>query len=72
MMVMLVVICVYVAIAPERYFQMVVILLFSKFFSSAQYLYYFLKEKRYFAYVVGLLTDGPLFLVTLYFFIRAI
>jgi len=48
-----------------------VVILCSKLFSSAQYLYYFLKEKRYFGYLVGLLTDGPLFLVTFYFFVRA-
>lgn len=71
MMLMLVVLCAYAAVDPVRFRAMVVVILCSKLFSSAQYLYYFLKEKRYFGYLVGLLTDGPLFLVTFYFFVRA-
>lgn len=71
MMLMLVVMCIYAAVDPVRYSAMVVVILFSKGFSSSQYLFYFLKEKRYFGYLVGLFTDGPLFLVTLYFFLRA-
>lgn len=70
MMLMLVVICVFAAMDIERYYMMVVILLFSKACSSLQYLYLFITDKRYFAYLVGFLTDGPLCLVTLYFFIR--
>ena len=71
MMLMLVVLCTYAAADPVRYSAMVVVILFSKAFSSCQYFYYFHKEKRYFGYLVGLLTDGPLFLITLFFFIRA-
>ncbi len=65
MMLMLVVICLFVAADVERFHAMVVVLLFSKAFSSSQYLYLFLVQKRYFAYLVGFLTDGPLFVVTL-------
>jgi len=71
MMLMLVVICVFVAVNPERFYLMVVIILFSKAASTAQYLYHFFTDKKYFAYLVGALTDGPLFLITLFFFIRA-
>jgi hypothetical protein len=71
MMLMLVILCAYAAVDPVQYRAMVVVVLGSKAFSSGQYLYYFCKEKRYFGYIVGLLTDGPLFLVTLYFFFRA-
>ena len=70
MMLMLVVLCIYAAVDPVRYSAMVVVVLFSKAFSTSQYTYYFCKEKRFFGYIVGLLTDGPLFLVTLYFFVR--
>ena len=71
MMLMLVALCLFAAYDPARYRAMVAVILLSKACSSGQYLYYFLKEKRYFAYAVGLLTDGPHFLITLYFFIRA-
>ena len=71
MMLMLVALCVYAAVDPARYSAMVVVVLLSKAFSTSQYLFYFVKEKRYFGYIVGVLTDGPLFLVTLYFFVRA-
>ncbi len=71
MMLMLVVISVFVAVNPEKYLQMVVIMLFSKFCSSALYLLFFLKDK-YFAYLVGSLTDGPLFLITLIFYLWAL
>ena len=70
MMLMLVVICVFVAHDPQQYYMMVVILLFSKAASTTQYIIFF-NQRRFFAYLVGALTDGPLFLITLYFFIRA-
>ena len=69
MMIMLVVICVLAAVDPQRYYLMIVILLFSKAASTLQYLFLF-SQKRYFAYLVGALSDGPLFLITLYFFLR--
>jgi len=72
MMLMLVVICVFVSIDPAKYIAMVAIVLFSKAFSTSQYLYMFARQKRYFAYLVGALTDGPIFLITLYFFVRAL
>jgi hypothetical protein len=71
MMVMLIVICIFVAVNPERYLAMVVIILFSKFCSSSQYLYHF-RKKKYFAHLVGVLTDGPLFIITLIFYIYAL
>jgi len=70
MMLMLVVICIFVAADPEKYLAMVVILLVSKACSTSLYLVFFRREK-YFAYLVGALTDGPLFLITLIFFIWA-
>lgn len=71
MMLMLVVICLFVSMDVEKYHLMVVILLFSKAASSFQYVILFL-HKRYFAYLAGFMTDGPLFVVTLYFFMRAV
>ncbi len=70
MMIMLVVTCIFVAVDPEKYLVMTWIILVSKFSSSAQYLYFFRKEK-YFAHLVGLITDGPLFVITLIIYIRA-
>lgn len=70
MMLMLVVICVFVAVDPEEYLAMVVVLLASKACSTLLYTFFFIRE-RFFAYLVGALTDGPLFLVTLFFFIWA-
>lgn len=72
MMLMLVVICVYVAHDVRAHLAMVMIILFSKASSSAQYLYLFLRQKRYFAYLVGFLTDGPLFVITLVFYLKAV
>ncbi len=71
MMIMLIVICAFVIIDPCEYYPMIIILLFSKAASTLQYLYFFFKEKKYFAYLVGAMTDGPIFLVTLYLFIDA-
>jgi hypothetical protein len=70
MMLMLVVICAFVAHDPQKYYMMVVILLASKAASTTQYVIFY-AQRRFFAYAVGFLTDGPLFLVTLYFFIKA-
>jgi len=70
MMLMLVVVCVFVAVDPEKYLAMVVVLLASKACSTTLYIVFFLRNK-FFAYLVGALTDGPLFLVTLVFFIWA-
>jgi hypothetical protein len=70
MMVMLIVICIFVAVNPERFLPMVVIILASKFTSSAQYSYFFWREK-YFAHLVGVFTDGPLFIITLIIYIYA-
>ncbi|MFO8055790.1 MAG: hypothetical protein R6V10_00650 [bacterium] len=72
MMLMLVVICVFVAADVSAYYPMVWIILFSKAASTLQYTYLFLAEKRYFAYLTGALTDGPLFLVTLILFLRVL
>jgi hypothetical protein len=72
MMIMLTTICIFAAVNPEKYLAMVFIILVSKASSTTQYLYFFFKQKKYFAYLVGALTDGPLFLITLYFFIRAV
>jgi hypothetical protein len=72
MMLMLVVICALVAFDVERFYMMVVIVLFSKAASSLQYLMHFIFGKRCFAYLVGFLTDGPLFVITLIFFLRII
>ena len=71
MMLMLTALCIFAAADPKKYLAMVVIILLSKAGSTSQYLYLFFKQQRYFAYLVGALTDGPLFLVTLYFFLRA-
>jgi hypothetical protein len=71
MMLMLTAICVFVAVDPEKYLAMVAIILLSKAASTSQYLFCFFKRQRYFAYLVGALTDGPLCLITLYFFWRA-
>jgi len=71
MMVMLVVICTFVAVNPEKYIMMVVIMLFSKFCSSALYLVLFLRDKH-FAYLAGTLTDGPIFIITLILWLIAI
>lgn len=72
MMLMLTVICVLVALDPASRLMMVVVILFSKAFSTSQYLYLFFKDKKYFAYLVGALTDGPLFLITLWFYVKAV
>jgi len=71
MMLMLVVISVFVAGNPEKYIAMVIILLFSKACSTGLYIWFFLKD-RYFAYLVGALTDGPLFVITLFFYLWAL
>lgn len=70
MMLMLVVLSVFAAVDPEEYLHMVVIILVSKACSTGLYIWLFMKDK-YFAYIVGALTDGPLFLITLVFFIWA-
>jgi hypothetical protein len=70
MMLMLVVLSVFGAVDPEKYLAMVAVILISKACSTMLYIWFFLKDK-YFAYMVGALTDGPLFLVTLVFFIWA-
>ncbi len=72
MMLMLVVISVMAAYDPASFHMMVLIILFSKAASTIQYLVYFFTDKRYFAYLVGAAADGPLFLVTLYFFVRVL
>jgi len=45
--------------------------LFSKACSTFSYLILFSFQKRYFAYMVGALTDGPLFVITLIIYLRA-
>jgi len=72
MMLMLVVISIFAAADIEKYYMMVTVILFSKAFSSIQYLLMFIFGKRYLAYLVGFLSDGPLFLVTLFFFLRCV
>ncbi len=72
MMLMLVVICIFVAADVSGFYNMVWIILFSKAASTLQYAYFFIAEKRYFAYLVGVITDGPLFVITLVLFLRVI
>lgn len=72
MMVMLIVICVMVAMDPAGNLNMVIVILFSKIVSSGQYIYLYFKREKYFAYMVGALTDGSLWLVTLFFYIKAL
>ncbi|HUT53430.1 MAG TPA: hypothetical protein VM658_08570 [bacterium] len=71
MMLMLVVICAFVAADPQKYYVMVVVLLFSKAASTIQYIVLF-SQRRFLAYAMGFISDGPLFIITLYFFIRAV
>jgi len=70
MMLMLTVLCIFAAVDPEKYLSMVAVVLVSKACSTGLYIWFFIKDK-YFAYLVGALTDGPLFLATLIFFIWA-
>lgn len=72
MMLMLVVCCGMAAWDAEKFYLLVVPVLFSKACSTISYLLLFLFQKRYFAYLVGVLTDGPLFLITLAIFLRAL
>lgn len=72
MMLMLVVICVFVAVDVEAYYSMVWIILFSKAASTLQYAWLFATEKRYFAYLTGVISDGPLFVITLVLFLRVL
>jgi len=71
MMLMLVVCCGLAAHGIEKYYLLVIPVLFSKACSTTLYLGLFSFQKRYFAYLVGALTDGPLFVITLIFYLRA-
>lgn len=71
MMLMLTALCGFVAYKPEAFLEMVIIVLISKLCSTSLYLILF-GEKKYFAYLVGALTDGPLFLVTLIFYLLVV
>jgi hypothetical protein len=71
MMLMLTVLCIFVAVDPEEYKAMVVIILLSKACSTGLFIWFFVKDK-FPAYLVGALTDGPLFLVTFVLFIWAV
>ena len=71
MMLMLVVCCTLAAVSVEKYYLLVIPVLFSKACSTTLYLGLFSFQKRYFAYLVGALTDGPLFAITLIFYLRA-
>jgi len=71
MMLMLVVCCGMAAWKVDSYYPLVVPVLFSKACSTCLYLILFLFHQRYFAYLVGALTDGPLCIITLIFFLRA-
>lgn len=71
MMLMLTALCGFVAYKPEAFLEMVIIVLISKLCSTSLYLILF-GEKKYFAYLVGALTDGPLFLITLIFYLLAV
>ena len=71
MMLMLVVCCGMAAISVEKYYLLVIPVLFSKACSTFSYLILFSFQKRYFAYMVGALTDGPLFVITLIIYLRA-
>ncbi len=70
MMLMLVLLCAFVAMDPKKFLAMVFIILASKCCSTLLYLILFAR-KKYWAYLVGALTDGPLFVVTLIIFIQA-
>ena len=72
MMLMLVVCCGLAAYDVEKYYLLVVPVLFSKACSTVFYLLLFFFQKRYFAYLVGACTDGPLGLITLIIFLRAL
>ena len=71
MMLMLVVCCGLPALNVDKYYLLVIPVLFSKACSTSLYLILFTFQKRYFAYLVGALTDGPLFVITLIFYLRA-
>ena len=70
MMLMLVILCAFAAVDPNAYLKMVIVVLASKLCSTTLYFFFFARDK-YFAYLVGALTDGPLFVVTLAFFLYA-
>ncbi len=70
MMLMLTVLCGLAAFDPRQFMAMVIVVLASKLCSTTLYLIFF-AQKKYFAYLVGALTDGPLFIVTLIIFIQA-
>jgi len=70
MMLMLVICCAFVAVDPEKYLAITVVVLASKLCSTLLYFFFFARDK-YFAYLVGALTDGPLFLATLSLFLWA-
>ena len=72
MMLMLVVCCGLCAYDPEKYLVLVLPVLFSKACSTLSYTLLFSFQKRFFAYLVGAFTDGPLFVVTLILYLRAV
>jgi hypothetical protein len=71
MMLMLVALCGFVAYNPGAFLEMTIIVLISKACSTSLYVALFAREK-YFAHLVGALTDGPLFLITLLIYLQAI
>jgi len=71
MMLMLVLLCIFVALDPVAYMEMTLIVLASKMCSTLLYLALFARDK-YFAYLVGALTDGPLFIITLAIFLQTV
>lgn len=64
MMAMITYICRAANLDPRKNGRLVPVLLISKFCSTAFYLYYFASQGQL-AYLVGALTDGPLFIATL-------
>lgn len=71
MMLMLIVCCAMAAYDVSSYHALIIPVLFSKACSTLFYLGLFLFGQRYFAYLVGVFTDGPLFLITLVLFWKA-
>jgi hypothetical protein len=72
MMLMLVVCCGLAAYDAPKFYWLVMPVLFSKACSTIFYLLLFFFQKRYFAYLVGAFTDGPLLIITLIIFLRAL
>jgi hypothetical protein len=71
LMLTLILICYLTQQDIENRFILVVPLLFSKFISTVFFSLHLLLSEKAFAYFVGALTDGSIFLITYYFYARA-